>query len=104
VRCLTRRGRLLVYGTLAEEPLSVHPRVLIVGQKRVEGFWLSEWSRQQRIWKMLLLFRRIQQLLARGVLGTEIGATFALDDIQAAVQEASLPGRHGKVLLRIGSA
>src|SRR5262249_33778278 len=39
VRCLAPGGRMLVYGTLSEEPLSVHPRVLMVGQKRVEGFW-----------------------------------------------------------------
>ncbi|HLJ96883.1 MAG TPA: zinc-dependent alcohol dehydrogenase family protein [Gemmataceae bacterium] len=104
VRCLGNRGRLLIYGTLAEEPLSVHPRILIVGQKRIEGFWLSEWARQQRILKMLRLFRQIQGLLAKGILATEIGATFALDDIQAAVRQASLPGHRGKVLLRIASA
>ena len=39
-----------------------------------------------------------------GILTTEVGATFALDDIQAAVRQAALPGRDGKVLLRIGSA
>jgi NADPH:quinone reductase-like Zn-dependent oxidoreductase len=100
-RCLARRGRLLVYGTLAEEPLSLHPRVLIVGQKRIEGFWLSEWARQQRSWTMLQLFRRIQALLANGVLRTEIGATFALDQIKDAVRQAATPGHQGKILLRI---
>ena len=102
-RCLARGGRLLVYGTLAEEPLAVHPRNLIVGQKRIEGFWLSEWARQQSSLTMLRLFRRISKLLAMGILTTEIGATFALDDINAAVQQAATPGRHGKILLRISS-
>jgi NADPH:quinone reductase-like Zn-dependent oxidoreductase len=100
-RSLAPRGRLLVYGTLAEEPLALHPRVLMVGQKRIEGFWLSEWVREQRSWTMLRLFRRIRQLLATGILATEIGSTFALDDIKSAVQQAATPGRHGKVLLRI---
>jgi NADPH2:quinone reductase len=103
-RSLAARGRLLVYGTLAEEPLAVHPRVLIVGQKRIEGFWLSEWVREQHSWTMLRLFRRIRKLLKTGVLATEIGATFALDDIKSAVQQAMTPGRHGKVLLRMESA
>jgi NADPH:quinone reductase-like Zn-dependent oxidoreductase len=53
-RSLARRGRLLVYGTLAEEPLSLHPRVLIVGQKRIEGFWLSEWARAQTLGRRFL--------------------------------------------------
>src|SRR5207245_5210206 len=77
-RSLARRGRLLVYGTLAEEPLSLHPRVLIVGQKRIEGVWLSECARHQRSWAILRLFRRIQALLANGVLTADIGSTFAL--------------------------
>jgi NADPH:quinone reductase len=102
-RCLARRGRLLVYGTLAEEALAIHPRNLIVGQKRIEGFWLSEWASQQRSLTMLRLFRRVSKLLAMGILTTEVGATFALDDIKAAVQQAGMPGRHGKILLRISS-
>jgi NADPH:quinone reductase-like Zn-dependent oxidoreductase len=100
-RSLAPRGRLLIYGTLAEEPFVLHPRVLIVGQKRIEGFWLSEWVREQRSWTMIQLFRRIGRLLESGHLATEIGATFALDDIKAAVEQAAKPGRHGKVLLRI---
>jgi NADPH2:quinone reductase len=102
-RCLARRGRLLVYGTLAEEPLAVHPRHLIVGEKRIEGFWLSEWASRQSRLAMFRLFRRISSLLVKGVLTTEIGATFSLHDVQAAVRQAATPGRHGKVLLRITS-
>src|SRR5262249_12770378 len=41
VGALGDNGRLLVYGTLAGEPLAVNSRVLMVGSKRVEGFWLS---------------------------------------------------------------
>lgn len=99
VRALGNNGRLLVYGTLSEEPLSIEPRALIAGQKSVEGFWLSLWVREQRILTMLGLMRSIGNLLSAGVLTTEIGATFALDQIQQAVQMAETPGRHGKVLL-----
>jgi NADPH:quinone reductase len=101
LQCLGRRGRLLLFGTLAGEPIQIDPRVLIGGQKRVEGFWLSEWVREQNVWTMLRLFRRIGKLMQGGTLTTEIGATFSLDDIQAAVRQAAQPGRNGKVLLRI---
>ena len=40
-------GRMVLYGTLSGEPLTLDPRTLMVGQKRVEGFWMSEWTRQQ---------------------------------------------------------
>jgi NADPH:quinone reductase-like Zn-dependent oxidoreductase len=103
LRCLGRGGRLLLFGTLAGEPIQIDPRVLLVGQKRVEGFWLSEWARDQSIVTMLGLFRRIGGLMEGGTLTTEIGATFSLDEIQAAVRAAAQPARHGKVLLRIGA-
>src|SRR5262249_24590680 len=54
-------GRMLVYGTLSEEPIALSPRVLMVGRKCIEGFWLSEWSRAQGVLTMLKLFRQIQQ-------------------------------------------
>jgi NADPH:quinone reductase-like Zn-dependent oxidoreductase len=102
VRVLSRGGRLIVYGTLAGEPLSVDPRTLMVGQKHIEGFWLSEWVRAQKSWTMLWLFRQVGKLMREGVLVSEVGKSFVLTDIHAAVHQASLPGRQGKVLLRMG--
>src|SRR5262249_2392665 len=86
---LSTGGRLLVYGTLAEEPLMIHSRTLMVGQKRIEGFWLSEWARAQNIVTMLRLFRQIGKLFQAGVLTSEVGAVFSLDDIKSAVTQAS---------------
>jgi NADPH:quinone reductase-like Zn-dependent oxidoreductase len=101
VRALGRGGRLIVYGTLADEPLTFDPRVLMVGKKSIEGFWLSEWVREQKPWTMLWLFRKIGKLIREGVLVSEVGKSFALTDIHAAVRQAALPGRQGKVLLRM---
>src|SRR5262249_18307191 len=94
-------GRLVLYGTLANEPLSIDPRALMVGNQSVEGFWLSNWVKQQGVLTMLGLFRSINRHLQDGTLTTEVGKTFALNDIKAAVKEAEQVGRHGKVLLRI---
>lgn len=96
-------GRMLLYGTLSGEPLTIDPRTLMTGQKRVEGFWMSEWVRQQSRITMGLLFTKLGKLIQSGVLATEVGATFPLNDVRAAVRQAELPGRQGKVLLRIGS-
>jgi NADPH2:quinone reductase len=103
VQSLGSGGRMLCYGTLSEEPLSIHPRVLMVGQKRVEGFWLSEWTRQQGVLRMLGLFRSIGRLLRVGVLTSDVGQTFPLEQVREAVRAAGQPGRQGKVLLRLGS-
>ncbi len=104
VRTLATDGRLLVYGTLAMEPLTIEPRVLMVNHKQIEGFWLSEWVRRQGVLTMLGLIGRIGRLMRTGVLTSEIGATFPLDQIKEAVRQAAQPGRQGKVLLRIATS
>jgi NADPH:quinone reductase len=100
VRCLGRGGRVLVYGTLSGEPIPLDLRTLMVGQKRVEGFWLSEWVRDQGVLTMLGLFRNIIKLLRADVLTTPVGTAYPLDDFRAAVRAAETPGRAGKVLIR----
>jgi len=100
---LARGGRLVIFGTLAEEPLSLPSRMLFLGVKRIEGFWFSDWANRQNLLTMMRLFRTIHELMAKGVLSTDIGPAFPLDDIKAAVREASA-GRRGKILLRISSA
>jgi len=104
VQTLAPNGRMLVYGTLSMEPMTVDPRLMIVGQKRIEGFWLSEWAKAQGVLTMLRLFRRIGKLMRAGILTSEIGATYPLDDIKTAVQQAAVPGRQGKVLLRMSAS
>jgi NADPH:quinone reductase-like Zn-dependent oxidoreductase len=101
VRALAPGGRLLLYGTLSGEPMPLDPRSLMVGQKSVAGFWLSEWVRAQGIFTMLKLFRRIKALLRSGVLTTAVAATFGMEQVRDAVRQAEAPGRQGKVLLRL---
>jgi NADPH:quinone reductase-like Zn-dependent oxidoreductase len=101
IKCLGPGGRLLLYGTLSGEPLSFDPRVLMVGGKRIEGFWLSEWVPQQGFLTMLSLFSQITALMREGTLATEKGTVYSLDQVAEAVREAEKPARGGKVLLRI---
>jgi NADPH2:quinone reductase len=103
VRCLAPEGRMVLYGTLSGAALTFDPRLLIAGQKRIEGFWLSEWVREQRPLRLLGLFREVGRLLREGVLTSEVGTTFPLDQVREAVRQAAVPGRHGKVLLRIAA-
>jgi len=96
-------GRMLVYGTLAQEPLRIDPRRMIAAKRVVEGFYLGHWAAARSKVKMLLLFREIAELIRRGVLETEVGREFPLDAVGEAVREAEGVGHRGKVLLRIGT-
>src|SRR5262249_5746501 len=103
-RSLAAEGRMLVYGNLANEPLQIDPRLMIAGKRVVEGFWLGHWMPSRSIPSALLLFREIAQLIRAGILATEVGGSFPLEAIDAAVVEAEVVGRRGKVLLRIGAS
>jgi NADPH2:quinone reductase len=94
-------GRLLLYGTLSAQEIQVDPRLVISGPRAIEGFWLGHWMLQRSIPSALLLFREIANLIRQGILRSEIGETYSLDDIKSAAQRAETIGRRGKVLLRL---
>ncbi len=104
VQSLSPQGRLLLYGTLSNEPIPLDPRALIGGQRAIEGFWLSEWVAQQSVLRMLGLFRQIIALMRAGVLTTPVAAIYTLDQLPQAIEHVERSARGGKILLKIGAA
>lgn len=102
--CLANEGRLLVYGTLSDEPLSFSPRVLMSNGTGIEGFWLSRWMERQSVVGKIRLVRTISKLIQGGVLVSDVGESYSLDQVQQAVRKAEERGRGGKVLLRMAEA
>ena len=101
VDCLGEKGWLLVFGTLADEPLSFSSRALMTAGSRIEGFWLAQWMAEQSLLSKLKLIKSITRLMREGVLVSEVGSTFPLAEISEAVRTAEITGRGGKVLLEI---
>jgi NADPH:quinone reductase-like Zn-dependent oxidoreductase len=102
VSCLGNGGRMLVYGTLSDEPLRFSPRTLMTVGASIEGFWLARWILTQGLVAKLRLVKKIANLIREGVLSSEVGQSYHLDQIADAVREAEKVGRDGKVLLRMG--
>jgi NADPH:quinone reductase-like Zn-dependent oxidoreductase len=101
IQALAPQGRLLVYGTLSGEPIPLDPRLLMSGQRTVEGFWLSEWVKKQGVLRMLGLFRQISALMRAGVLTTPVAAAFTLDQLPQALERVEQAARGGKIMLQI---
>lgn len=101
VGCLGERGRLLVYGTLSNEPLSFSSRMLMTAGASIQGFWLARWMEAQGLPARLSLVRRITKLMRQGVLVSDVAAQFPLNELGAALRAAQQPARGGKVLLRM---
>ncbi|MEX0718846.1 MAG: zinc-dependent alcohol dehydrogenase family protein [Planctomycetaceae bacterium] len=102
VGCLGDEGRMLVYGTLSDEPLNFSPRTLMTAGAKVEGFWLSRWMEARGLFARLSLVRTITRLMKADIFVSEVAAEFPLDQLTAALRAAEQPARGGKILLRLG--
>ena len=108
-RSLSEDGRMLLYGSLTGEGVSVgdDPRLTLSGRRTLEVYWLGYWL--PRLHKsgffppgrpaIQQLIEEIAGLIGAGVLETSQGKRFGLDQIHAAVAEAESVGRNGKVLI-----
>ena len=99
LRCLAPGGRLIVFGSLSGQPIPVDSRHLIANDLRIESFWLGRWAKQQRVLRMLGLFKQVRSLMREGVLTTEAVEEFPLDRVQDAVRRATDGG--AKVVIRL---
>ena len=102
VRCLGLDGRLVLYGTLANRPLPLPVRDLMMPVAHVSGFMLPNWMLQQTPLKLLSVLRQVKRLTVEGIFTTEVASVYPLAEITRAVSAALQPGRTGKVLLSMG--
>ncbi|MCA9047195.1 MAG: zinc-dependent alcohol dehydrogenase family protein [Planctomycetaceae bacterium] len=98
---LSRGGRMLVYGTLSNQPIRMSGRILMTRGLRIDGFWLSQFMDTCRLPQKLRLVRRLTKLIRAGVLSTSVRANYSLEEITQAVQQAEQTPTGGKVLLKM---
>lgn len=101
VRSLAVGGRLVVYGTLSGEPLAFSSRDLMTPSASIEGFWLACWMPALSLPGKLKVVRTVGKLIRSGVLASEVGQVFPLEQVGEAVRAAERTARGGKVLLTI---
>ncbi len=103
VRCLGLGGHLVIYGTLADSPIEVPGRDLMMPMAQVSGFYLGNWMAKQSPLKLLGMLRTVKRLTLEGVFHARVSEIFPLEQAARAVTASLEPGRSGKVLLRIGT-
>ena len=99
LRTLAPGGRMVCYGTLSRQPISLPPRDIMMPMTSIEGFYLSAYLAKRTLFQRIGLVRKTAKLIESGVLGTSVEQTYRLDDLHAALEHARRPGRTGKVLL-----
>lgn len=95
-------GRMVIFGSMSEEPISFPPRALLTPTARIEGFWLARWMPGLPLLRRVAVVRAVGRLIREGVLASEVGESFPLERIVEAVRRAEQPARGGKAWLRIG--
>ncbi|MGV9852777.1 zinc-binding dehydrogenase [Streptomyces sp. NPDC003442] len=94
-------GKLVSYGLIAEEPISVHAATLLnksltLRGKNVVGRWLSEASAERRASDVATA-----RQIALGLTDQfDVAATYGLGELAGAVEHAVRPGKVGTVLVR----
>ncbi|MDP2119638.1 MAG: zinc-binding dehydrogenase [Hoeflea sp.] len=96
---MPNRARWIIYGKLATDaPVITEPGQFIFMDKKIEGFWLSQWFRQASIIEKMRTLRAVQARFISGAWKTEVAATVklahALEELPAALQRGD-----GKVML-----
>ena len=99
LRALTPGGRMVCYGTLSREPISLPPRDIMMPMTSVEGFYLAAYLAKRTLLQRLGLVRKTAKLIESGVLGTPVEQTYPLGALHEALEHARRPGRAGKILL-----
>jgi len=99
LRALAPRGRMVCYGTLSREPISLPPRDIMMPMTSVEGFYLSAYLGRRTLLQRLRMVRSTAKLIESDVLATPVEQTYRLDELRAALEHARRPGRAGKILL-----
>jgi NADPH:quinone reductase-like Zn-dependent oxidoreductase len=88
--CLKQKGRMLVFGALALENLSINSGLLIFKNLRIEGFWLSTWIEELSAEQRMKAFQRVFGFLMQDESKVDVAATYPLAEFKAALAALGL--------------
>ena len=97
--CLKQKGRMMVFGALALENLSINSGLLIFKNLRIDGFWLSTWIEELPAEQRMKAFQRVFGFLMQDDSKADVAATYPLSEFKAALDAYEQQGRNGKILL-----
>jgi NADPH2:quinone reductase len=101
LQCLTLGGHMVVYGTLANSPIVLPSRDMMMPVTQMSGFFALNWLALQPPEKLPGIFGAMIKLALQGVFESPVDATYPLERVCEAIEASQVKGRAGKILLRI---
>ena len=97
--CLAEGGTIVNYGLLSGRPCAVSPQHTVFRGITLTGFWLVKALGGMAPDEIAALYADLAARVASGALRVEVEATYAIEDIGAALAHAGREGRDGKILV-----
>jgi NADPH:quinone reductase-like Zn-dependent oxidoreductase len=101
LRCLTLGGHMVVYGTLANSPITLPSRDMMMPVTQLSGFFALNWLALQPPEKLPAIFGAMFKLALQGAFESPVDAVYPLEQFREAIEASMVRGRAGKILLRI---
>jgi NADPH:quinone reductase-like Zn-dependent oxidoreductase len=97
---MPQRSRLIVHGVLSYAPISgVDGEDLIFNQKRIRGFWLTDWARQAGFLNLLKASVQIQSAIAKGSIAIKVRKRIKFEEVPSGISEYLDQMSSGKLLI-----
>jgi NADPH:quinone reductase-like Zn-dependent oxidoreductase len=90
---------LVTYGAMGRQPLKIPNGLLLFRGLTFHGFWLRRWMEKKPAAEKERIFGQLAEMIREDALHMPVHRIFPLDDIHAALREASEGRRSGKVLI-----
>ncbi|MEL6866794.1 MAG: zinc-binding dehydrogenase [Bacteroidota bacterium] len=100
MKAMPQNSKVIVYSALSQQQVQVSPDQFIFENKRVDGFWLGPWIKQQSLLKIMKLWRRAQRQIPHD-LKSDIRISYPLREVQAAIKAYTKQMTGGKILLHM---
>ena len=91
-------GTLVSFGAMSLQPLKIPTGLLIFKDLRFRGIWINKWYDNATPSERMETFRRLFDMVQRGLLKTKVEKAYPLSELKAAVAHAAQGKRSGKII------
>lgn len=100
MRHLANKGKLVTYGAMSREPLTIPNSALIFKDIAFHGFWVSRWTKEHTLEERQKMYSDLFQLMGTGQFAPPSHRFISLDEYkEAMIQLADVKGMVGEKIL-----
>lgn len=101
MKLLENGGTHITYGAMARKPLTIPNGLLIFGDLRFRGLWVTKWMKETPRDEVQAVYGELAARLLDGTLRQKVDLAFPLENFRNALARLDAEQRHGKILFRM---